>query len=348
MRQPVARSASRAKFRLKPARGRAKRDLVSIHDLSVKEVQGLFSLARAIKAKPQAFRLACQGRTLAMIFEKQSLRTRVTFEVGIQQLGGYAVYLAPGDISLGKRESVADVARNLSRWVDAIMIRTFGHAIVTALAAEATVPVINGLSDLLHPCQALGDFLTLLEHKGDLRRIRLAYVGDGNNVAHSLAFAAAKVGATCILGTPHDYSPKPEILAAAREDALETGAQIVLVHSAEEAVGGADAVYTDVWASMGQESEAEMRRGIFRPFQVNRALMRLAKPDAVFLHCLPAHRNEEVTDEVIDSKQSAVYDQAENRLHIQKAILVALLGAVARGGRPGASPESIGARRGNS
>ena len=210
------------------------------------------------------------------------------------------------------------------------MIRTFGHVIVTTLAAEATIPVVNGLSDLLHPCQALGDFLTLKELKGDLRKVRLAYVGDGNNVAHSLAFATAKVGATLVLGTPRDYSPKQEILAAARQDALETGAQIILVHSAEEAVRGADAVYTDVWASMGQESEAEMRRGVFRPFQVNGALMRLAKPDAVFMHCLPAHRNEEVTDEVMDSKQSVVYDQAENRLHIQKAILVALMGTANR------------------
>jgi ornithine carbamoyltransferase len=278
-----------------------------------------------IKAKPEAFLQACRGKTLAMVFEKPSLRTRVTFEVGMQQLGGDAVYLAPSDISLGRRESVADVARNLSRWVHGIMIRTFGHEIVTKLAKEAAVPVINGLSDLLHPCQALGDFLTLMEHKGDLRKIRLAYVGDGNNVAHSLAFTTAKVGATLLLGTPRDYSPKPEILAAARQDALETGAQIILVHTAEEAVRGADAVYTDVWASMGQESEAEIRRGIFRPFQVNAAIMRLAKPDAVFLHCLPAHRNEEVTDEVMDSAQSIVYDQAENRLHIQKAILLALL-----------------------
>ncbi len=331
MRRPSASPAVRDRarrggFRLGPASGQRKRDLISIHDLSVKEVQGLFSLAQAIKAKPEAFRRACEGRTLAMIFEKQSLRTRVTFEVGIQQLGGHAVYLAPSDISLGKRESVADVARNLSRWVDGIMIRTFGHEIVTTLAAEATVPVINGLSDLLHPCQALGDFLTLKEHKGDLRKVRLAYVGDGNNVAHSLAFATAKVGATLVLGTPRDYSPKPEILAAARQDGLATGAQIILVHSAEEAVRGADAVYTDVWASMGQESEAEMRREIFRPFQVNAALMRLTKRDAVFMHCLPAHRNEEVTDEVIDSKPSIVYDQAENRLHIQKAILVAVMG----------------------
>ena len=301
------------------------KDFVSIHDLTADELWGLFDLARDIKLVPKAYATALKGKTLAMIFEKPSLRTRVTFEVGIQQLGGFAVYLAPADISLGKRESVADVARNLSRWVDGIMIRTFDHAICLELAREASVPVINGLTDLLHPCQAMADYLTMLEVKGGLKRLAVAYVGDGDNVAHSLMFGAAKAGARLAIATPPGFAPDGDLVALARAEARESGAEILVVEDPREAVRGADVVYTDVWASMGHEAEAAERRRVFLPYQVNAELMRLARPDAIFMHCLPAHRGEEVTDEVIDSRQSVVYAQAENRLHIQKAIMVELM-----------------------
>ena len=298
---------------------------ISIHDLTADEVWGLFDLARDIKLVPKAYAGALKGKTLAMIFEKPSLRTRVTFEVGIQQLGGFAVYLAPADISLGKRESVADVARNLSRWVDGIMIRTFEHAICLDLAREASVPVINGLTDLLHPCQAMADYLTMLEVKGGLKDLSVTYVGDGDNVAHSLMFGAAKTGARLTIAAPPGFAPDGELLALARAEARESGAEIQAIEDPREAVRGADVVYTDVWASMGHEAEAAERRRVFLPYQVNAELMRLARPDAIFMHCLPAHRGEEVTDEVIDSRQSVVYAQAENRLHIQKAIMVELM-----------------------
>lgn len=301
------------------------KDFISIHDLTVDEFRYLFDLARDIKRHPEVYASSLKGKTLAMIFEKPSLRTRVTFEVGIQQLGGFAVYLSPSDISLGKRESVADVARNLSRWVDAIMIRTFGHAICTELAKHASVPVINGLTDLLHPCQAMADYFTMMETKGSLKGLSVVFIGDGNNVAHSLMFGAAKSGAFLTVATPRGYEPKKEIINMAMEDAKATGAQIRLLNEPREAIRGADVVYTDVWASMGQEAEAETRRRVFAPYQVNADLMKLAKPDAIFMHCLPAHRGEEVTDEVIDSPQSVVYDEAENRLHVQKAIMVDLM-----------------------
>ncbi|MBK9714324.1 MAG: ornithine carbamoyltransferase [Kouleothrix sp.] len=301
------------------------KDFISIQDLTAAEYWGLFDLARDAKLVPMAYEASLKGKTLAMIFEKPSLRTRVTFEVGIQQLGGYAVYLSPADISLGKRESAADVARNLSRWVDAIMIRTFDHAICVELAREASIPVINGLTDLLHPCQAMADYLTMLEIKGSLKGLAVAYVGDGDNVAHELMFGAARAGAHLTIATPPGYAPDQELLLLARADARATGARIEVVVDPREAVHGADVVYTDVWASMGREAEAEQRRRIFLPYQVNAALMRLARPDAIFMHCLPAHRGAEVTDDVIDSAQSVVYDQAENRLHIQKAILIELM-----------------------
>ena len=301
------------------------KDFISIQDLTAAEYWGLFDLARDAKLVPMAYEASLKGKTLAMIFEKPSLRTRVTFEVGIQQLGGYAVYLSPADISLGKRESAADVARNLSRWVDAIMIRTFDHAICVELAREASIPVINGLTDLLHPCQAMADYLTMLEIKGSLKGLAVAYVGDGDNVAHELMFGAARAGAHLTIATPPGYAPDQELLLLARADARATGARIEVVVDPREAVHGADVVYTDVWASMGREAEAEQRRWIFLPYQVNAALMRLARPDAIFMHCLPAHRGAEVTDDVIDSAQSVVYDQAENRLHIQKAILIELM-----------------------
>jgi ornithine carbamoyltransferase len=301
------------------------KDFVAIHDLAEDEFWGLFDLALDIKLVPKAYRDALQDKTLAMIFEKPSLRTRVTFEVGIQQLGGFAVYLAPADIALGKREAVGDVARNLSRWVDGIMIRTFDHAICVELAREASVPVINGLTDLLHPCQAMADYLTMLEIKGALRQLEIAYVGDGDNVAHSLMFGAAKAGARLTLATPPDFAPDAELLALARADARASGGEIRVVRDAREAVRGADVVYTDVWASMGREAEAAERRAVFMPYQVNAKLMRLAKPNAIFMHCLPAHRGEEVADEVIDWEQSVVYAQGENRLHIQKAIMIELM-----------------------
>ncbi|MGD0338306.1 MAG: ornithine carbamoyltransferase [Bacteroidota bacterium] len=302
-----------------------KKDFISIHDWTVDEIQHFFTIAEDMKANQSSYWTVLRGKTLAMIFEKQSLRTRVTFQVGIQQLGGHAVYLAPVDISLGKRESVYDVAKNLERWVDGIMIRTFGHSICTDMARYAKIPVINGLTDLLHPCQAMADYFTMLEIKKTLKGLKVAFAGDGNNVSHSLMFGGAKVGAHVWVATPKGYEPKKEIVDAARDDAKLTGATINVTNDLAEAVRNADVVYTDVWASMGQESEAEVRDRIFRPYQVNSNVMRLAKPDAIFLHCLPAHRGDEVTDEVIDSPQSVVFQEAENRLHVQKAIMYELM-----------------------
>jgi ornithine carbamoyltransferase len=324
----VIRSAARARRRRSVAATPrlAGRDLLTIRDLKVADVRHLLELAEEVKRQPERFSRALAGRSLALLFEKPSLRTRVTFELGMQQLGGWAVYLAPQDIGLGSREAVRDVARNLERWFSAIMIRSFSHDTVRELATHATIPVINGLSDLYHPCQALGDYLTLREHKKRLEGVRLAWVGDGSNVCHSLMLGAARLGVTLVVATPPGYEPSTEVLAQARQDAAATGAHILLVHDPREAVRGADAVYTDVWVSMGQESEREKRRQAFPPYQVNAKLFGEAKRDAVFMHCLPAHRGEEVTDEVIDSPRSIIYDQAENRLHIQKAILLALLG----------------------
>lgn len=301
------------------------KDFISIHDWTVDEIQHFFTLAQDMKANPSSYWTVLRGKTLALIFEKQSLRTRVTFQVGIQQLGGYAVYLAPADISLGKRESVYDVAKNLEWWVNGIMIRTYGHSICTDLARYAKIPVINGLTDLLHPCQAMADYFTMLEIKKSLKGLKVVFLGDGNNVSHSLMFGGAKVGAHVYVVTPKEYEPKKEIVDAARDDAKLTGATITVSNDLQEAIRNADVVYTDVWASMGQESEARARDAIFRPYQVNRTVMKLAKPDAIFLHCLPAHRGDEVTDEVIDSPQSVVYQEAENRLHVQKAIMYELM-----------------------
>ena len=250
----------------------------------------------------------------------------MTFEAGMLQLGGEAIYLAPSDIQMGSREGAYDIGKNLERWVDGIMIRTFGHQIAVDLAQSTRIPVINALTDLSHPCQGMADFFTLREHKGTLGNLKLAYVGDGNNVCHSLLLAAARGGTKMAVATPAGYEPNPRVVQMAREDGKETGFEVTLTTSAEEAASGADAVYTDVWASMGQEAEKEKRARIFAPFQVNARLMSHAKKDAVFMHCLPAHRGEEVTDEVIDSPNSVVYDQAENRLHVQKVILHLLMG----------------------
>lgn len=300
-----------------------KRDLISITDLTQEQLEEIFSLAQRLKRdrKDGWQHPLLAGRTLAMIFEKPSLRTRVTFEAGMVQLGGYAVYLSPPDIGLGTRESPADVARNLSRWVDLIMVRTFSHEIVVELAQHATIPVINGLSDLLHPCQILADCLTLIEQRGQLDGLSIAFVGDGNNIVNSWLSAASKLPISFRLACPQGYEPNAKMLAAARQ----AGADILITESLEDAVRNADAVYTDVWTSMGQEKESAIRREAFGPYQVNNDVMALAKSDALVMHCLPAHRGEEITEEVLDSPRSVVFEQAENRLHVQKAVMVWLL-----------------------
>jgi ornithine carbamoyltransferase len=300
-------------------------DLLTGTEWNAAHVQELFRLATDVKAHPERYKSALAGRFLAMIFEKPSLRTRVTFEVGIVSMGGTAIYLDHADTHLGDRESVPDVARCLSRWVHGIVGRVFSQDALEVLAAHATVPVINALSDVYHPCQTLCDFFTIEEKFGSARGMKFAYVGDGNNVCHSLMVAGARVGAHVRIATPAGYEPDAEIVAAARRDAAATEGSIELFRAPEEAVSGAQAVYTDVWASMGQENEADARAAIFAPYQVNAKLMSQAARDAVFLHCLPAHRGSEVTDEVMESPRSIVFDEAENRLHVQKAILLMLL-----------------------
>ncbi|MEO0206192.1 MAG: ornithine carbamoyltransferase [candidate division WOR-3 bacterium] len=296
-----------------------KRDLTSIFDLTREEIYQIFDITRELKEK-QKKRIEhklLKDKTLAMIFEKPSLRTRVTFETGMTQLGGHAIYLAPADIQLGKRETVKDVAKNLSRWVDIIMARVFSHNHIRELADNASVPVINGLCDLEHPCQILCDLFTVIEKKGDLNKITLAYIGDGNNVCNSFVAASALLGFKMNIATPDGYEPYKEYLKKAKN--------VKRTNNPAEAVKDADVIYTDVWASMGQESEAEQRKKIFKPFQLNSELLRNAKKtDYIVMHCLPAHRGEEITDEVIDGSHSIVFDQAENRLHIQKGIMVFL------------------------
>lgn len=300
-------------------------DFISIHDLSIYEFNQILELTEQIKTNPQRFQNKLKNKILAMIFQKASLRTRVTFEVGMLQLGGEAIYLSPSDIQMGARETPYDVGKNLERWVDGIMIRTFAHQDVVDLAKACRIPVINALTDLFHPCQAMADFFTIKEKRRDLGNFKLTYVGDGNNVCHSLLLGAAKSGCNITIATPSGYKPNPEILKLAEEDGKETGSRFHFTDEPSEAVKEADAIYTDVWVSMGQEQEKEERAKIFAPFQVNKELMAKGKSDAFFMHCLPAHRGEEVTDDVIDSSQSIVYDQAENRLHIQKAIMLLLL-----------------------
>ncbi len=318
------------------------KDFVSIRDFSPREMQDLLLLGRQIKAYPDVYREALKGKTLAMIFEKPSLRTRVTFDVGIQQLGGFSLYLSPAEINLGQRESVYDVAKNLERMVQCIMIRTFAHAIVEQMAEYAGIPVINGLTDYSHPCQAMGDFLTMWEVKGRLEKLKVAFVGDGNNVAHSLLFAGAQLGADVVVATPPGYEPKANAIAWASERAKDTGGSCRITNHAKEAVSAADVVYTDVWASMGQETDAAKRHNVFRNYQVNSELFACAKRDAIFMHCLPAHRGEEVTNEVIDSPRSVVFQQAENRLHIQKAIMLELMKDVVVGPvRPATIPDLV-------
>jgi ornithine carbamoyltransferase len=300
-------------------------DLLTGMEWSSAQVRELFHLAAEVKAHPDRHRSALAGRSFALIFEKPSLRTRVTFEVGIASLGGTSVFLDHTANHLGDREPIADVAKCLERWVHGIVARVFTQESLDQLAAHARIPVINALSDRFHPCQALADFFTLEERFGNLRGLKFAYIGDGNNMCHSLLSIAARVGAHVRIATPAGYEPDAAIVADSKRASRETRGKIEILRSPEEAVAGAQAVYTDVWASMGQEQEAAAREAAFAGYQVNEALLSRAASDAVFMHCLPAHRGLEVTDVVMDSKRSIVFDQAENRLHVQKAILLTLL-----------------------
>ena len=300
---------------------------LSIRDLDRDDVGRLFRLTAELKAKVKSRERISPlgGRTMALIFEKPSLRTRLTFEAGMASLGGTAFFMDQTGGRIDARESLWDIAHNVSRWVDAIVLRTFAHSSVENMANYASIPVINALSDLEHPCQALADFSVLQERFGDLQKVTIAYLGDGNNVAHSLLLTGAMLGSHVRVATPQGYEPKAEIVRAAEEIANETGATLEILRDPHEAVAGADAVYTDAWASMGQEGEAEARVPIFQPYQVNDQLMAEAGPRAVFMHCLPAHRGQEVTDSVMDSPRSVIFDQAEGRLHVQKAVLMLLL-----------------------
>jgi ornithine carbamoyltransferase len=303
----------------------SKRDFLTLLEFSNAELSNLLKLAGKIKKKPAKYKKALKGQALAMIFEKTSTRTRVSFEVGMAQLGGQALFLGKNDIQLGKGETVADTARVLSRMVQGIMARVYAHKTVEDLAEFSKVPVINGLSDLHHPCQCLADLLTIQEELGSLKGVQLVYVGDGNNVAHSLLIGAAKTGMHMKLVCPKDYQPQAFVLAAAQKEAAKTKSRLEVVHQAAGSVKGADVVYTDVWTSMGQEAEQAKRVKAFAGYQVNEKLM-AESPQAIFLHCLPAYRGEEVSAGVIDGPKSRVWDQAENRLHAQKALLIALMG----------------------
>jgi ornithine carbamoyltransferase len=300
------------------------KDLLSIADLNNKEMAGLIS--NALKLKRGKAPSVLRGKIIALIFEKPSLRTRASFEVAIRQLGGQCFYLSPDEVGLGKREPVPDVARVLSRYVDGIIARTFSHQTLEVLARYASVPVINALSDHEHPCQALGDLLTVLEKKGKLEGLALAFIGDGNNVAHSLLLASSMAGVHFRIASPSGYEIKGEVLEKARKLAADSGSQILLTKDPEEAVSGVDVVYTDVWTSMGQEAEADKRRKDFARYQVDEKLLSRAKLDAILMHPMPAHHGEEVATGILDSPKSVVFDQAENRLHIQKALLVHLFG----------------------
>ena len=301
-------------------------ELVSDQDLSPTDLRALLEAAVELRSNPGPYRQALSGKTLALLFEKPSLRTRVTFEVAMKGLGGDVIYYDCRSEPLGQRETVADVARNMERWVDAISARTFRQETIEELAQWAEIPVINALSDRYHPCQALADVLTIKDHFGSLRGLKLAFVGDGNNVAHSLLLTGASAGLHVAVATPPSYGPETLVVRDAISLAAASGGSVEVGHDPAKAVSGAHAVYTDVWASMGQESEAEERRRRFLPYQVTTELFAKARPDAIFLHCLPAHRGEEVEAAVIDSPRSAVFDQAENRLHAQKALLWLLLG----------------------
>lgn len=297
---------------------------LSLKDVSSDQWKEIFELSSDVKKNPNKYSQALAGKTMAMIFQKSSTRTRVSFEVGMFQLGGHALFLSSNDIQIGRGETIADTARVLSRMVDIVMARVFGHDIVEDLAKYGSVPVINGLSDFSHPCQGVADYFTLYERWGDCKGRKIAYIGDGNNVCHSLLFGAAALGMHISVGAPDGYKPDQDVVNFCRDLAAKTGGSVGIVTDPREAIRDADAVYTDVWASMGQEKEYHERKAIFSGYQVNGKLFALAKPDALFLHCLPAHRGDEVTDEVIDSPNSVVWDEAENRLHCQKAILLLL------------------------
>lgn len=301
--------------------------LLSIHDLTVEEVEKILTVAQDLKKKQKQGipHPILKNKTLGMIFSKSSTRTRVSFEVGMYQLGGHALFLSSNDIQLGRGETIYDTANVLSRYLDGIMIRTYAQSDVEDLAKYGSIPIINGLTDLLHPCQALTDMLTISEHKGKLAGLKLAYLGDGNNMAHSLLYAGAKLGMQVSVATPEGFECNEEIVANAKEDAKKTGAVIDVSHDPVRAATGADAIYTDTWISMGQTGSKESRLATFHPYQVNSKMMGYAKEDAIFLHCLPAYRGYEVTEDVIDGPQSVVFDEAENRLHTQKAVMALLM-----------------------
>ncbi len=303
------------------------RSIASLYDLAREEIDEILKTSKLLKLqllRGQEHPIL-KGKTLAMIFEKPSTRTRVSFEVGMWQLGGYALYLSASDLQLGRGETIADTAQVLSRYVDGIMARVFSHQTILDLVKYSKVPVINGLSDLTHPCQGLADLFTIYEKKGKLSGLKLGYVGDGNNVAHSLIYGCSKVGMDITLACPKGNEPNPEVVSRAKEDAKRNGCKIRVTNDPKEAARGADIIYTDVWASMGQEKEHEERVKIFKPYQVNGQLVKEAKEDYLFMHCLPAHRGEEVTDEVADSKNSVIFDQAENRMHTQKALMALIM-----------------------
>jgi ornithine carbamoyltransferase len=307
------------------------KDLISAARLSTADILAIFATAATLKAERDVHTAVMRNKRLAMIFEKDSLRTRFTFDIGIQDLGGSAVFLDHRDARMGSRENVKDIAKNLERWADLVVLRTFKHRVITEIASNCSIPVINGLSDFLHPCQALADFFTLTEKYGDVRGKRLCYVGDGNNTCHSLLHVGARLGAHVTVCSPEGYEPNSRVVNEAMKMGRETGSEITILNDPEEAAEGADAIYTDVWASMGQEDEIEERAGIFGAYQVDEEMMARAADGAYFMHCLPAHRGAEVTAGVMDSPQSIVYDIAENRLHVQKAIMCMLTpGAGAR------------------
>lgn len=304
------------------------KDFISLHDCSQEEIENLLKLAMKLKKEQKSgiTHHILKGKTLGMIFSKSSTRTRVSFEVGMVQLGGYPLFLSSNDIQLGRGETIYDTAKVLERFLDGIMIRTFSHQDVLDLAEYADIPVINALTDLLHPCQVLADLQTIYEKKGQLKGLKLAYIGDGNNMAHSLMYGCAKMGLNCSIAAPENYMPDKEVIENAKSDFKQSGAELVLTSDAKEAIKNADVVYTDTWVSMGMESEKAERIKVFMPYQINSKLMSNADSDAIFLHCLPAYRGYEVTEDVIDGKHSVIFDEAENRLHAQKAVMATLMG----------------------
>ena len=314
----------------KKQEGLQHKDLLSIHDLTSEEVERILTMAQKLKRMqkigvPHEY---CKGKTLAMLFSKASTRTRISFETGFHQLGGHAIYLSDKDSQIGRGEPIRDTARVLSRMVDGIMVRTFAHASAVELAAYASIPVINGLTDLLHPCQALTDLLTIREHRKTFKGRKLVYVGDGNNMAHSLMYACAKVGMNMVCASPRGYQPDPVVVKQAQEDAALTGCTVTVEENIFKAAENADVLYADVWTSMGEEAERDVRVAALHEYQINSELLKVAREDALVMHCLPAHRGEEITEEVLEGPQSVVWDEAENRLHTQKAIMALLMSDV--------------------